>query len=89
MYTVYILKSLRDHRSYVGVTNNFERRFQEHQKGRVHSTKNRKPFTIFLTEEYDERSEAKRRECWWKSGVGRRELAKRWVQKYPNSASQF
>jgi putative endonuclease len=36
---VYILQSTKNHRYYVGSTNNIERRFEEHQRGKVRATK--------------------------------------------------
>lgn len=46
MYFVYILKSLKDGNLYIGRTNNFERRFKEHNLGKVQSTKSRRPFML-------------------------------------------
>lgn len=74
MFIVYILQSLKDHRTYVGYTDNFERRFQEHNSARSKSTKYRAPFKLLLKEEFDSSIEAKKRELWWKSGAGRRKL---------------
>ena len=76
MYYVYILQSLRDKRTYVGYTNNFKRRFKQHNSGLVKSTKARIPFKLILKEEFLTSSLAKKRELWWKSGVGRRNLKK-------------
>ena len=76
MYTVYILQSLKDNRTYVGYTNNLNRRIKEHNTGQVESTKNRIPFKILLTENFENGTNAKERESWWKSGAGRRELRK-------------
>ena len=74
MYTVYILISKKDKRTYVGYTNNIERRLKEHNSGRVSATKNRSPFEIFYTEEFETVKEARERELWWKSSSGRRKL---------------
>jgi len=74
MFTVYILQSLKDDRSYVGYTNNFEKRFQQHNSGKSKSTKYRAPFKLLIKEEFENSVEAKKRELWWKSGVGRRKL---------------
>lgn len=74
MYYVYILQSLKDGRTYVGYSNDFERRFKEHNSGRVKATKYRYPFKILFTEEFEIEQEAKKRELWWKSGAGRRKL---------------
>jgi len=74
MASVYILKSLKDNRTYVGSTNNFERRLAEHNAGRVTSTKHRIPFKILFTEEFETSREAKKKELYYKSGAGRRKL---------------
>lgn len=74
MYTVYILQSLKDNRTYTGYTNNFERRFLQHNSGLVKSTKYRIPFKFLFKEEYKTIKEAKARELYWKSGAGRNKL---------------
>ncbi|MFH1182778.1 MAG: GIY-YIG nuclease family protein [Candidatus Moraniibacteriota bacterium] len=76
MHFVYILQSQKDKRTYVGYTNNLKRRLAEHNNGRVQSTKNRKPFIILFTEKFLTSREAKKRELYWKSGAGRRNLNK-------------
>lgn len=43
---VYILKSLKNSRYYVGSTDNVGRRLKEHNSGLVHSTKTTKPFEL-------------------------------------------
>ncbi|MEW6194660.1 MAG: GIY-YIG nuclease family protein [Bacteroidota bacterium] len=42
MYTVYILLSEKDHKRYIGFTDNLERRLSEHNSGLVKSTKKQK-----------------------------------------------
>jgi len=74
MYIVYILQSLKDNKTYVGYTDNFERRFKQHNSGQSKSTKHRAPFRLLFIEEFDDRKIAKKRELWWKSGAGRRKL---------------
>lgn len=71
---VYVLLSLKDHRTYVGSTDNIERRFKHHNSGQVKSTKGRLPLKILFTETFDTLQEARKRELWWKSGAGRRKL---------------
>lgn len=63
-----------DKRTYVGYTDNFERRFNEHNSGRSKSTKHRKPFKLLFKEEFHDLREAKAKEMWWKSSVGRKKL---------------
>ena len=49
MHCVYILRSLKDGGIYIGKTNNITRRLNEHQRGRVSSTKSRRPFALVDT----------------------------------------
>ncbi|MEI6532569.1 MAG: GIY-YIG nuclease family protein [Candidatus Roizmanbacteria bacterium] len=72
--TVYILLSLKDKRTYVGSTNDFKRRLNQHNAGQVKSTKHRTPFKTLFVEEFETLTEARKREKWWKSGAGRRKL---------------
>ena len=74
MYYTYILFSLKDKKTYVGYTQDFKRRFGEHNSGEVRSTKHRQPLEVLLLENLPTMREAKIRESWWKSGAGRRKL---------------
>ena len=74
MYTVYVLQSLKDNKTYIGFTDNFERRFEQHNSGKSKSTKYRAPFKLLFKEEFGNSTEAKKHELWWKSGTGRRKL---------------
>jgi putative endonuclease len=74
MFYVYILESLKDAKTYVGYTKNVEQRLYLHNKGQVRSTKHRRPLKVLFTEKFDDEAEAKKREIWWKSGAGRRNL---------------
>ena len=71
MYFVYILKSLKDHKRYIGFTSDLERRILEHNSGLVKSTRNRKPFELIYTEEFEIKEQAMAREKFFKSGKGR------------------
>lgn len=72
--TVYVLKSLQDQKLYIGMTDNLERRFEEHNRGKVPSTKNRKPFVLLHSEIFSNREEAAKREIFLKSGAGHKFL---------------
>lgn len=76
MYYVYVLQSLKDKHTYVGYSDNVERRIEEHNNGRSKATKHRRPFQLLFVEEFSTIAEAKKRELYWKSGAGRRELKK-------------
>jgi len=74
MYQVYILKSLKDLRTYVGYSQDAQERLSEHNSGKVDATLNRRPLRILYTENVDNLEKAKQRERYWKSGAGRRKL---------------
>jgi len=76
MFTVYILKSLKDGKRYIGYTSDIERRLKEHNAGKTKSTKFRRPFVLMYKEEFSTQEEAERRELLLKSGKGREELNK-------------
>ena len=74
MYTVYILQSLKDGKTYTGFSENIIKRFQEHNLGKVKATRNRTPFKILYSEQVSNLGSAKEREKYWKSEGGRRKL---------------
>ena len=76
MYTVYVLKSLTDDRTYVGCTKDLENRIKEHNAGEVKSTKTRIPFVLWYREEYLDKYRAFKREQHFKTAWGRRQLRK-------------
>ena len=71
MFYVYILRSLVKGRFYIGMTNNSERRVEEHNGGRSKYTSFTKPFALVWKEEHSTRKEALQRERFLKSGIGR------------------
>ncbi|MEW5798072.1 MAG: GIY-YIG nuclease family protein [Bacteroidota bacterium] len=81
MYWVYILYSRSFHQTYIGHTNEVSQRFYRHNRGFVLSTKRYRPWEMIYTEEFTSRSEAMKREKYFKSGVGREEV-KRIVEQY-------
>ncbi len=74
MYFVYALKSLSRNYIYVGLTNNIERRFQEHNKGLNKTTKPYHPFELIYTKEFTTRIEAREHEKFLKTAEGKRFL---------------
>ncbi len=71
MYYVYILKSLKDGKLYIGYTTDLRKRFKEHQGGEVISTKPRRPFELIFYEAYKRMKDAKRRERYFKTDKGK------------------
>ena len=74
MYHIYILKSIKDNKTYVGYTNNIEERIKKHNSGQIRATKYRQPLELIFSEEFETSPEARQRELYWKSGGGRRKL---------------
>ena len=72
---VYVLKSLKDQKRYIGLTNNIKVRLSQHNSGKVTATRNRIPLVLIYLEEYDNRTEAAQREKFLKSGKGREFLS--------------
>ena len=71
MYIVYVIKSEERNYTYISLTNNLKRRFKEHNEGKNKTTKPYKPFTLVLSEQFEVRPEAREREKYLKSGIGR------------------
>jgi putative endonuclease len=55
----------------VGLTNSIERRLDQHNKGKNRSTKQYKPFELIYTETFKTRTEARNKEIYLKSGIGK------------------
>ena len=71
---VYLLFSEKDHRTYVGSSDNLERRIVEHNNGKTASTRNRRPLKLIYKEEFETLIESRTREKYLKTRKGRREL---------------
>lgn len=68
MYYVYILKSEKDEDMYTGSTNDLKRRFEEHNTGKVQSSRHRRPFRLVYYEAYSAEKDARQRESNLKLG---------------------
>jgi putative endonuclease len=77
MHYVYVIKSLKDNYIYTGHTDNLKKRFEEHNEGKVKSTKTRKPFELIYYEACNILDDAVKRERSLKSGFGRAYLKRR------------
>lgn len=70
MYYVYVLFSKKDSKRYIGYTNNLQLRFEHHQKGKVESTKNRRPLSLIYYEACLNQQDATHREKYLKTYHG-------------------
>lgn len=62
MYYVYLLRSKKDKKFYIGSTDNLRKRFMLHNTGDVFSTRNRRPFELIYYESYKSEIDARKRE---------------------------
>lgn len=76
-YYVYVLISKKDNKFYVGYTNNLKSRFEQHSKGQVDSTKNRRPLELIYYESCLDKNDASHREKYLKTYLGRHFLKNR------------
>lgn len=76
-YYVYVLQSIKNKRWYTGSTNNLRKRFTEHQKKLSIYTKGRGPFRLLYYEASLSEEDARAREKYLKSGMGKRYLKNR------------
>ncbi len=77
MYYVYVLKSFKDNKFYVGYTKEIENRLNEHNNGKVFSTKNRRPFQLIYYEACLNQQDATHREKYLKTSWGKRYIKNR------------
>ncbi len=69
---VYVLRSQKDHKFYVGYTKNVKKRLEKHNSGRVRSTKKRLPMKLIYWEGCINRKDAATREKYLKTAWGKR-----------------
>ena len=62
MYFVYIIKSRKNDRFYIGSAQDVKERLRQHERGKTRSLKNKGPFDIIRIEEFETRTEAFSRE---------------------------
>lgn len=73
-YYVYVLFSIKDGKFYVGYSRFLNQRLKQHSRGKVLSTRNRRPLKIIHYEWFVNGNDAKSRERFLKSGFGREQL---------------
>jgi len=77
MFYTYVLKSLKDNLLYTGSTNDLQRRFKEHNDGLNESTRHRRPFILLYYEACLDEKDARVREKYLKTGMGKKYLVNR------------
>jgi putative endonuclease len=79
MFYVYILQSELEEVHCYGHTGDLDGRLKRHNSGKVRSTKGRKPWKIIYSEPFETKSEAYKREMFFKSIEGYRYLKERGI----------
>ncbi len=77
MYYAYVLQSMKDINFYTGYTKDLKLRFEQHNKGLVDSTKERRPFKLIYYEASINKEDALKREKYLKTYHGKMFLHKR------------
>ena len=70
MHYVYIIQ-LNNKQLYTGRTDDLKRRFKEHDEGKVKATKYRRPLKLIFYEALIKKSDAVRRERYFKTSKGK------------------
>jgi len=70
-YYIYIIRSEKDKSYYTGLTKNLGRRLKEHNRSDTKTTRSKKPWRLIYSKKLTDRKEARKREKFLKSGVGR------------------
>ena len=73
VFHLYVLRSSKTGRRYVGPCENIDERFRRHNLGHSKATRHGVPWTLVHSEKFCSRTEATRKERYYKSGRGRDE----------------
>jgi putative endonuclease len=77
MFYTYILKSSKNGRMYIGYTNNLRKRLIQHNEGKSNYTKRDRPYLLVYYEACLDEDDARSRELYLKSGMGKRYIKNR------------
>ncbi|MFH1456589.1 MAG: GIY-YIG nuclease family protein [Patescibacteria group bacterium] len=77
MFYVYLLISKKDNKWYTGFSSDLRKHLNEHNLGKVFSTKGRGTFELIYYEACIDKKDAQAREKYLKSGPGKRYLKNR------------
>ena len=76
-YYIYVLLSKRDKNLYTGYTEDLKSRFEQHSKGHVISTEQRRPLELVYAEACLDKKDAMHREKYLKTYLGKQFLRNR------------
>ncbi len=83
MYYTYILYSQNHDKIYIGYTSDLNKRLTRHNSTNNKGyTKKYQPWEILFSEEFQDRTEAVKKEKYWKSHAGRDKIKRLISQKY-------
>ncbi len=77
MFYNYVLQSKKDNQWYTGYTDDLRKRIEEHNKGLVYASRKRRPFKLIYYEACTNERDAKMREVYLKSGMGKKYIKNR------------
>lgn len=77
IFYTYLLQSFKDRKWYTGFSSDLRKRFNQHNVNEVVSTKNRGPFQLIYYEVCLNEQDARAREKYLKTGMGKRYLKNR------------
>jgi len=77
MHYVYVLQSSKDKKFYVGYSKELKQRVEEHNRGVVPATKQRRPLRLVYYEACVSKNDALRREKYLKTAWGKRFIKNR------------
>ncbi|MDO8620292.1 MAG: GIY-YIG nuclease family protein [bacterium] len=89
MFCTYVLQSKMNGELYIGYTANIKRRLTEHNQGLNLSTKRYRPWKLIYCEVCIEKSDATRREGYFKTTQGRRLLKRRLKEYFYNNREKI
>ncbi|MBU1261302.1 MAG: GIY-YIG nuclease family protein [Planctomycetes bacterium] len=79
-YYVYVLLSEKDHKFYIGCTGDIKKRIEEHNRGKVSTTRSRRPLKLIYWEGRLNKQDAASRERYLKTTWGKRYIKSRLKQ---------
>ena len=77
MWYVYVIQSIKNKYWYTGSTNDLRKRFNQHNAGQSTYTKSRGPYRLIYYEACLNEQDARSRELYLKSGMGKRYIKNR------------